>query len=544
MDAFANPFHVLGASPRDRKSRLLELAEELSLHGDAEVAANARNVLINPRNRLAAEVAWFPGVAPARVGAALQAVRDTGRHGGVAGLPPLAAANLELAQLAGRDRLDAGWLRDAILRVAEQVERIDPAAVLTAINEDRQVAGFPAVADAAAVEAELAERVRHFQRVLTGLLDRLTSAEMVATYEQLIEMGSDGGRRAAPRLVGELLAGYELHAGEHLAAEATRILAMVEETKAAADAKFPVDSAVRGIAAAIVDWDRIAQPIQRCRQVAGLDHEESRRVAFAARGLAVHLFNQHDYLEDAKLLSATLEKHFAEVAAVSEVVADDVRALHDIEQRRIAQAEEAEREKAKFAAEVTWETSFGLIFKDHFRISPEGIEYKGRMTPLAEIEGVTWGAVRLITNGVHTGTNHYFRWGSKAGITDLTLANEAQHRELVPRAWRAICVPILLRMLAVWQAGRSVWIGGHEIRDDGIVLVHKRMFRADERRFFAWNDMKKGTHNGVLGFSGATAPDFRADFTFRETLNAHVLDFAVDRIWEGKANRLGRIFGD
>src|SRR5690606_4420592 len=121
---------------------------------------------------------------------------------------PLAAANLELAQLAGRDRLDAGRLRDAVLRVAEQVEGIAPQAVLTAINEDRHVAGFPAVADIAAVEHELGERVRHYQRVLTALLDRLPSAEMVATYEQLVELGSAGGTRAAPRLVAELLAGY------------------------------------------------------------------------------------------------------------------------------------------------------------------------------------------------------------------------------------------------------------------------------------------------------------------------------------------------
>ena len=38
MDIAPNAFQVLGATPRDRKSRLIELAEDASLHGDAAVS--------------------------------------------------------------------------------------------------------------------------------------------------------------------------------------------------------------------------------------------------------------------------------------------------------------------------------------------------------------------------------------------------------------------------------------------------------------------------------------------------------------------------
>ena len=67
MKLSENPFSLLKASPRDRKVRLIELSEEAELFGDHEAAVNARNILSNPRTRLSAEIAWFPGLRPKRV---------------------------------------------------------------------------------------------------------------------------------------------------------------------------------------------------------------------------------------------------------------------------------------------------------------------------------------------------------------------------------------------------------------------------------------------------------------------------------------------
>lgn len=545
MDAFANPFFVLGATPRDRKPRLQELAEEQALHGDGEAAANARNTLTNPRNRLAAEVGWFPGVAPGRIEAALQTIRAGGPPEPDV-LPPLCQANLVLTRLAAGGGRDAVVLKNSILRVATLVEQIDAAAVMLAINEDRQVSAFPQVTDLAAVEHEIGERVRHYQRSLTALLDDLPTAAMVQSYERLMVEGAVAGA-PVPRLIAELLAAYELHAGEFLAAEAERILGLLDATKAAADARAPLPQVrenVQRAVAALADWDRVAQPIQLARQNAGLAHDDSHRLAFRARSLAVHLFNAHDYLDDAKLLSSALQKLFAEVTAVSDVVGEDLRALGGIEAQRQAQLAEASAAKAKFAAEVTWETTFGMLFKDKFRMSPDGIEFKGRMTPAEQIGGLAWGAVRMIRNGRDAGTIHHFRYGTPVGTIEIVLDNEAQYGELVPRVWRAYCVPLLLKMMDRWRAGEGISIGGHEVRDEGIALKLPHMFKKDEWRLFPWTAMRKNTHGGSLTFLGDPEKDFKAEFVFRETLNAHILDFAVGRVWEGKADRLSRIFDE
>ena len=58
-----NPFYILGATTRDNRQKIQELVDEKSLSLDMSVCTEARAVLTNPRRRLSAELAWFPGVS-------------------------------------------------------------------------------------------------------------------------------------------------------------------------------------------------------------------------------------------------------------------------------------------------------------------------------------------------------------------------------------------------------------------------------------------------------------------------------------------------
>ncbi len=62
MDLFENPFHILGATPLDNVRRIVELTAERSLLSDVDECMTAKSKLINPRKRVAAEVAWLPGM--------------------------------------------------------------------------------------------------------------------------------------------------------------------------------------------------------------------------------------------------------------------------------------------------------------------------------------------------------------------------------------------------------------------------------------------------------------------------------------------------
>jgi hypothetical protein len=107
-----------------------------------------------------------------------------------------------------------------------------------------------------------------------------------------------------------------------------------------------------------------------------------------------------------------------------------------------------------------------------------------------------------------------------------------------------VCIRILLKMMEAWGNGQSVHIGGIEVRDGGLVLTRSRLFKADEQKFFGWSEMSKGASDGTLRFYGKPDKKFNASFSYKDTLNAHIFDFAIDRIWEGKTDRLSGIFGE
>lgn len=539
-----NPFAILRASTRDRKVHLNELADEAALHGDHEAAVNARNVLSNPRTRLAAEVAWFPGLSPKRITVTLELIAQGGVPA-LDGFNALSCANFLVESLKARSKGGPAKLQEGIEALALYVEEFDVNDVTQAINEDRQAAGLPPVTDLSLVESELNERVKHFERIATALLEDLPSIEMVEVYEGLISDSTGEGADVGHRLIDALIDSYELKASTFLSEEAGRIKELVEKAKTAADkhvSESQVRASVNEVIGALRTWDKVAQPIQLAYKSRGLTHDESQDLAFAARGLGIHLFNQHDYLDDAKLMSEAIQELFTEVATVSDKVEEDIDALDNIAIERAERRKDDAKSAAEFAREITYSTEFGLIFKDKFRISPAGFDYKGSLIPLDQITGVRWGVVKNSTNGIPTGTDYLFAYGTKTSSV-LLQPNQHQYQAIIQRAWRAVCIRILLGWMADWSKGRKVNIAGVEVSDDGLVLRRSRFLKEDEAQFFTWSEVSKGAHNGFMNFYGKPDKKFTASFSYKDGWNVHILDFAIDKIWEGKARKLSKIFG-
>lgn len=543
MESNDNPFAVLGATTRDRKARLIELTEDAALHGDHDAAVAARNLLSSPRTRLAAEVAWFPGVSPKRV-AEVRGAIQRGEWPDLSSMPALCRANFGAEALAVCADDDSESLRLCIEELSVDSEEFDAIDVMKSINEDRQAAGIPEVNELGGVEDLLAERIRHFERLLTARLDQLPSADMVEVYRSVVSWSTGDGEHSGHRLVGALIDRYELKSSSFLSSESERIIKLAEDAKAAADRKVPerqVRASVNEIINALRRWDLVAQPIQLAYQGRGLDHDESQVLARTVRGLGIHLFNKHDYLEDAKLLSSALQELFAEVFGVNDQLQADSEALDDISAGRAEGLRREQKDKEEFEREITYETSFGTFFKDRFRISPDGFDYKGVLMPLEDVTGVRWGAVRNSVNGVPTGTDYFFSYGGARQTFDLK-PNERQYSEITKRAWRAVCINILLRWMEEWSNGRNVQIGGVTVSDQGMFLRRSRFFQDDEVKFFGWGDLTKVSQNGFLEFRGHSDRRFAASFSYKDAWNVHVLDFAIEKVWSGKPS-LSRIFG-
>lgn len=343
MDLLQNPFHVLNASPRDNRRRIMELADERSLLLDSSECMEARSELTNPRKRLSAEVAWLPGIGPKRVGEVLSLLESSPADLlAVDNLSSIARANLLAAGLARLSDHNADDVAEWILEISWAFEDLDADELSVIINEERVVSGFPEVSNLSAVEAEIQERRRHYRQVIKSALDNLSPKELVEAVTVAVESATDDGEEHGPIMIADLVDSYEVEAQGFLDKEEGNIKALVEKLRAAVDAERPDSTLapmVNQLIQVVKNWDTVAQPIQVSTKSRGLDHDASHRVAGLVRGLAIHMFNEHGKLDFSQQLTNMLQEVFAEVGEVAERTAEDADALGEIAEQRVLHSE-------------------------------------------------------------------------------------------------------------------------------------------------------------------------------------------------------------
>ena len=343
MDLLKNPFHILTASPRDNRRRIMDLADERSLLLDSDEGREARSYLTNPRKRLSAEVAWLPGIGPKRAWELLSLLESSPDNLiTVDKLTPIARSNLLAAGLARLPDYNPDDVAEWILKIAWEFEDVDPDELSMIINEERVVSGFPEVTDLSAVESEIQKRRRHYRNVIKSALDKLAPKELVEAVTLAVESATDDGEEHGPILIADLVDSYEVEAQGFLEKEEGNIKSLVERLRASVDAERP-DSALAPMMNQLIqvvkNWDTVAQPIQISTKSRGLDHDASHRVAGLVRGLAVHMFNEHGKLDFSQQLTSMLQEVFAEVGEVAERTAEDANALDEIAEQQAFHSE-------------------------------------------------------------------------------------------------------------------------------------------------------------------------------------------------------------
>ena len=349
MDLLQNPFHILTASPRDNRRRIMELADERSLLHDSSEIMEARSGLTNPRKRLSAEIAWLPGIGPKRAGEVLSLLESSPMDLlAVDKLSSIARANLLAAGLALLPDHNADDVAEWILEISWAFEDIDPEELSVIINEERVVSGFPEVSDLSAIEGAIQERRRHYRQVIKSALDNLSPKELVRAVTVAVESATNEGEEHGPILIDDLVDSYEVEAQGFLDKEEGTIKALVERLWAAADAEHSdstIAPMVNQLIQVVKNWDTVAQPIQVSTMSRGLDHDASHRVARMVRDLAIHMFNEHGKLDFSQQLTNMLQEVFAEVIEVAERTAEDADALGEIAEQRVLHSEVSKLEK-------------------------------------------------------------------------------------------------------------------------------------------------------------------------------------------------------
>ena len=526
-----NPFAILGATTRDDRRRIVELAEERSLTHDHESCSKARTDLTNPRNRLAAEMAWLPGLSPRRATEAISILRsDPQAILDRKGDPPLAFANLmasvfELLPVGVEASLWSKW----IIQLAETLDRTSLENIVRDLNEDRAISGFSGIRSSEQLEEELDSRKRAYKNAIVEAVDRLPTAKLVEVMTCIVVNSTGSGEHHAPSLVDDLVDSYELRTQKFIRLEADGILKVVDKAKQSASMGGNVINLYsRKIEELVKPWFSVAHPIQLSKKSRGLEHDVSRELAQAIRGVAIHIVNEHKMFEEASSIMLLLKGVFGELPEISHQLEQDVETL-----------EERKREHEEWKKELVFTSDIGDLWnKNILSISHEGIKSDNAFYPIETISRTRWGGVR----DQHNRIMYKFSFGDDHDLIEFETVSEGLFNNFTQRLWKAVGIRIIGEMIAELSKGRSYTFGPAIVWDDGVELeTHKPngIIGIDK---YQWDAIRTYSQDGSLHIVLKTEPptmtfllrnENRPFFTgvslpYRDVDNVHMLEAMLD----------------
>jgi hypothetical protein len=541
------PFALLGVTSRDDRRKIVDQAEHKSLELNPDDCQKARSDLTNPRNRLAVEIAWLPGVSPRRASQLLDGLLvDAMAVRRETGLPTLAHCNLLAAAFeAVPSTYPPEDLAEFIQELAVLADDLDAEEVIRDINEDRTISGFPEVKAVDQVEAELIERKRYFRTTIKEALNRLPPEALLEAVTAAVDGATCGGEDHAPELIDELVDGYAIEVQSVLEKEAETAKKLIESVRRAASggesATVPLVEKLERVAR---NWDRFAQPIQLSAKARGIEHEASNTLAYSIRSLAIDLFNEHDQINPSRKLTKLLGEIFSELPEFAERVEQDADTLSDIHSKRTKAEAQAKAREAEWARSISFSADVGVVFKDTLSISADGIEWKGQRYPLESITGVRWGAVRHSVNGIPTGTDYEIAFATRSGTTSVSLRKESTYSGFIEALWRAVCVRLMIEMSEALEAGRSLTFGDMTVEDACVTLVRHKFLGANEKVRLSWSDVHVWSANGEFVIGAKNDKKVYGSGSYKDHWNIHLLDHIVRAGFKKGVSKISDYFKD
>jgi len=183
VNLFENPFYVLGVSTLSSVETIIQAVQEKSLLLDGALCTQHRTTLTVPRKRLAAEIAWLPGIPPAP---AQMLVMDLEKspETKLAKLPklsPLCRCNTALAILHDQTFQTPTRLANWIFFIESSYNSIDSEELMRQLNADRSSTGFPLIQRLSDVNEALSEHKQFIKQQLRTIIQRSKDDDIVLT---------------------------------------------------------------------------------------------------------------------------------------------------------------------------------------------------------------------------------------------------------------------------------------------------------------------------------------------------------------------------
>ena len=220
-----NPFYILDATTRDNRQKIVTLAEEKSFEIDEDLCQKARAELTMPRNRVLAELNWFPGVSPRKIELLISQLRTSYKDlYTIEGIPDLARINIFIELLSIEHiKFNNNELEKIILSIVYNFDNLNIDEIIRDINEDRTVSGFPEINDNELVENHLIEKKRSCVKLILKQLNNLDTLNLINTMTRIVDNETENGETQASSMVEDLVDDYKLHTQNFLEQEFEKI---------------------------------------------------------------------------------------------------------------------------------------------------------------------------------------------------------------------------------------------------------------------------------------------------------------------------------
>ncbi len=323
FDLLSNPFSILRIEPTADLSKITDAFDDAVADGVASEAdlTATREVIINPRLRTGAEVAFLIDTPAREASAILNSLRSKASFNDLLRiadrLAPLSKANL-LAHVAAHQPANA----DLLFALVDAQAQIDPGTVHTKLESVRRAAEI-VVPTLDTVRDQLHELVsRHAKATFACFSTPRASLGPVGECTKRILAAADPERVDA-------LDGVMREFSQIIAPELTKIEDQFRNM-AKTFLGRPTDvSIVPLISDQLRIWSQLARPLLELDAHKGRDEERARQLFDEVRSLSIDLANQHQQYNSALSISRFCAEYFKLLPRAAEQLKEDLTVLED-----------------------------------------------------------------------------------------------------------------------------------------------------------------------------------------------------------------------
>jgi hypothetical protein len=322
FDLKDSPFYLLDVSPRSDRGSLAAAVDKALDSGelDETTVNRAQQLLMATKPRLAAEVAWLLGVAPARIRLLVESADVP--SGALAELPPLAGTNLA----AHKCSADAPAWADLEFLVKEQ-EALDATEVAASVNAERRVSGFGQV-DLRLVEESLTVlRGRHLEAAAYALATMPSGGNGCV---KLIAQHRQAGQRVSA-FIDDLVERFDVHANPKLQKLQDGLFTLLGSISDHGSISEAEHEAIRN---GLSHWQDLAGPNQLIAAGRSMVDPRTKAVFERIRATVLYLNNEKNEPAQAFSLVNTVTDFFAHVPEVGDRLTADLAKLTELVEER------------------------------------------------------------------------------------------------------------------------------------------------------------------------------------------------------------------